>query len=95
MDEIIIRSRAVYLNCGDDTERVLITTIDQIEALSLAGETPLKTKPVSKRKQYLDLLKVIDDMSVQLRLHQAQLLKNLTIYDRMGDLIRDCTGRHS
>lgn len=41
-------------------------------------------------KRYSAIIECIDDLALNLRLHQAKLLKNITVFERMEELIQEC-----
>ena len=73
-----------------DIQALLTNTINKLQALSIDNQTLFGKVLPSKRQRYTDVLNVIDHLTIQLRLRQAQLLKNLTIYEQMEELIGHC-----
>ena len=76
---------------GEETERILNSAIENLENTVMEDHKGILGKNTVKRKiRYRETLTCIDRMTVELRVRQAQLLKDVSIFDQMKDLILEC-----
>lgn len=80
-------SKMALQNNSESVETILGELVNNINSLTL-DDKPHRAS--ARRKSYQSILKCMDELTVQLRLRQAQLLKSLAIYDRMQNTIAEC-----
>ena len=82
---------AITVSNGDEIERLLNTAIVKLDQSVLQGKRGIFRKSaISSTQKYRETLQCIDDISVNLRFRQAQLLKDMKIFDDMSVLISSC-----
>ena len=84
-------ANAITVSGGDEIERLLNDAIEKLDQSVLQEKRGLfaRAKANTTRK-YRETLQCIDDVTVNLRLRQAQLLKDIKIFKDMSALISSC-----
>ena len=81
-----LASKTVVANENFNTEKVLLDTISEIDNLSRVDKSRLLG--FRKKDYYKETIANIDKMAVQLRLRQAQLLKDEVIFSRIEEIMQ-------
>ncbi len=74
-----------------NSQLVIDNVIEKLEGSVLADDKGgIFSRKRSGHKYYKDLISCIDQMVVELRLRQAQLLKDISVFEQMSLLIDEC-----
>ncbi len=86
-------SKSMISNKTDQAETLLMDVIAKLDSSVLQKKgLGLFNKGIKNAvKQYWEMLQCIEDLSVCLRLQQAQLLKEIFVFERMEELITRCS----
>ncbi len=84
-------ANTVFMCAGNDTELCLDDIIGKLGSSKLIDRKSLfGIKRRKGSKVYRDILSNIDRLVVEMRIRQAQLLKNTCMFGKMSELINEC-----
>ncbi len=74
----------------EESERILNDAIEALERTITQETHGLFWRKANYKRKYQETLDSIDQMAVNLRIRQAQLLKDVSIFNQMSELIEKC-----